>query len=101
MSKKTPRWTGLLIGCATLKVGESFTLEISEALIGRFRAIVRVSGRTSRWRWTVRKTYLPDHSIAWQVTKVGLWPSLTMSTHRVLGRDPSHRDSPGERLRRK
>jgi len=72
---KTPRWTGLLMECAALKDGESFTLKISDALINRFRAILRVSGRTSRWRWSVRKSFNADHSITWRVTKVGLWES--------------------------
>lgn len=65
---RNPKWTGLLIQCAEMKVGESFTLEIAEALINRFRAIVRVSGRTSKWRWSVKKI-----EGGWCVKKVGRW----------------------------
>jgi hypothetical protein len=54
-----------------LKLGESFALEISEEMISRFRAIVRVSGRTSRWHWSVRQT----SERTYQVKKVGLWNS--------------------------
>jgi hypothetical protein len=71
---KNPKWTALLTECVALKVGESFTLQIAEPLINQFRAILRVSGRTSRWRWSVRKTY--SHSVVWRVTKVGLWPPV-------------------------
>jgi hypothetical protein len=64
-----PKWTALLVDCAAMKVGESFSLEISPKIINRFRAILRVSGRTSRWRWSVRK--ISDH--VWRVKKVGRW----------------------------
>jgi len=70
---QTPKWTGLLMECVPLKVGESFMLGISPALINRFRAILRVSGRTSRWRWSVRKVNTSDQS--WEVKKVALWAS--------------------------
>jgi hypothetical protein len=69
------RWTGLLIECARVKVGSRFTLEIAADLIPRFRAMLRVSKRTNRWRWSVKKIYRADHSIIWAVTKVGRWPS--------------------------
>lgn len=78
--KRKARWTGLLMECAALDVGESLRLQIAEHMINRFRAILRVSGRTSRWRWTVRKTYLPDHSIEWRVTKIGVWPGARPET---------------------
>ena len=71
--KQTPRWTGLLTECASLKVGDFIVLEIAPALIPNFRAILRVSGRTSRWRWTVKKLYRADHLPEWRVTKVGEW----------------------------
>lgn len=67
---ENPRWTALLIECAGLRIGDAFVLVLSSELINKFRAILRVSGRTSRWRWTVRKTEEPD---TWFVTKVGLW----------------------------
>ena len=70
--KEKPIWTGLLNECAALKVGESFALNISEALINRFRSMLHISKRTSQWRWTVRKIYRADHA-EYRVTKVGLW----------------------------
>ena len=71
---KTPKWTALLIDAAKLKIGEFFTLQISEAIIGQFRAILRVSGRTMRWRWSVTKVFVAKNGIGeWRVKKVGLW----------------------------
>lgn len=76
-----PRWTGLLLLCAALKTGDSFILDISEGLVESFRAILRVSGRTSRWRWSVvklspvkvKKSGIEIRPGVLKVKKVGLW----------------------------
>lgn len=73
--KKTSNfiWTGLLIECATLKQGESLILTISETMIARFRSILRGSGRTNQWRWSVRRYFREDHAAQYRVMKVGSW----------------------------
>ncbi|MGH9505265.1 MAG: hypothetical protein ACRD20_20620 [Terriglobales bacterium] len=69
--RKPGKWTPLLECAAKLEIGHVMLAEGDQLFANRLRAMLHVSGRTSRWRCTVTVT----KGKWWLVKKVGEWRS--------------------------
>jgi hypothetical protein len=64
------KWGWAIDQALLLPMGHHFDIEGDAHYANRFRSMLRVTGRVSMWKFTVRNVA----PFKWRITKTGRWP---------------------------